>query len=73
MKFMLLIGGSHSAWDHVSSADWDDSVKVHTDLIAELKASGEFLECNELNVTPAGARIIRTTGGVVASGCGRRG
>jgi hypothetical protein len=67
MKFMLLIGGSHAEWDQVSPADWEDSQKVHADLIAELKASGEFVDCNELNVTPAGARIIRTTEGIVTS------
>jgi hypothetical protein len=64
MKFMLLIGGNRSAWSRLSEADWSASKKVHADLIAELKRSGEFIECDELDATSAGARVVRSEDGV---------
>jgi hypothetical protein len=63
MKFLLLIGGNRAAWDAMSPEDWAESEGVHGALIAALKQSGEFIECNELAVTPAGARIVRTAAG----------
>jgi hypothetical protein len=67
MKFMLLIGGSHAAWDAITKSEWEESEAVHGALIAELKASGEFIECDELNVTDAGARVVRREGESVTS------
>jgi hypothetical protein len=67
MKFMLLIGGSHAAWDQVSPEAWAESEAAHGTLIDELRASGEFLECDELNVTESGARVVRRPGDSVAS------
>jgi hypothetical protein len=64
MKFLLLIGASQEAWARLGPADWSDNEKAHGALIAHLKETGEFIECDELNVTPAGARIIRTDNGV---------
>ncbi len=63
MKFMLLIGGSHEAWARLSPSDWSDSRAAHGLLIASLRQTGEFLECNELNVAPLGARVVRITNG----------
>jgi hypothetical protein len=70
MKYLLLIGGSHAAWDPLTKSDWDESEAVHGALIAELKASGEFIECDELNVTDAGARVVRRQGDSVTSTVG---
>jgi hypothetical protein len=67
MKFMLLIGGSLSEWDKLTPADWTASERAHAALIDELRASGEFLESNELDVSDAGARIVRTINGVVSA------
>jgi hypothetical protein len=67
MKFMLLIGGSRDAWATVSPEQWSESVEAHGRLIAELKQSGEFLECNELASTPEGSRIVRRENGVVVT------
>src|SRR4051794_1332324 len=67
MKFMLLIGGSRDAWARVSPEEWSESVETHGRLIAELKQSGEFVECNELASTPEGSRIVRQVDGVVSS------
>lgn len=64
MKFLLLIGASQEAWARLGPADWSDNEKAHGALIAHLKETGEFIECDELNVTPAGARIVRTDNGV---------
>ncbi|WP_394768857.1 YciI family protein [Lacisediminihabitans sp.] len=63
MKFMLLIGGNRDAWAALTPEDWSDNEKAHGELIADLKKSGEFIECDELNVTPQGARIVRTDHG----------
>ena len=50
----------------MSPEDWTESEGVHGALIATLKQSGEFIECNELAVTPEGARIVRTTDATLA-------
>ena len=67
MKFMLLIGGNREAWEQLTPDDWAQSVRVHETLIAELRQTGEFRECEELNVTAGGSRIIKSSNGVVTS------
>jgi hypothetical protein len=67
MKFLLLIGGSRDAWATLTPDDWSENERTHLALIAHLKQTGEFIECDELNVTPAGARIIRTADGATSS------
>jgi hypothetical protein len=67
MKFLLLIGGNRDEWAKLTPEDWTQSEGVHGTLIAALKQSGEFIECNELGVTPETARVIRTIGGAPAS------
>lgn len=66
MKFLLLIGGSREEWDRLSPSDWSDNQAAHGALIASLRKSGEFVECNELKVTPDGARVVRNAGGVAS-------
>lgn len=70
MKFMLLIGGNRSAWAKLSPEDWSASVEAHGRLIAELKQSGEFVECNELASTPEGSRIVRQADGQASTTSG---
>jgi hypothetical protein len=67
MKFMLLIGGNRAEWAKLSPEDWSASVEQHGRLIADLKGTGEFLECNELASTPEGARIVRQVDGRVSN------
>lgn len=67
MKFLLLIGGSHAEWDKLTPSDWAESEGAHAVLIDELRASGEFLECNELDVSTDGARVVRTANGLVSA------
>jgi hypothetical protein len=70
MKFLLLIGGSHEAWGKLGPDDWSDNEQAHGALISRLKETGEFIECDELNVTPAGARVVRTANGVTSTSDG---
>ncbi|HEY8913382.1 YciI family protein [Lacisediminihabitans sp.] len=69
-KFLLLIGGSRDAWATLTPDDWSDSERAHVTLIAQLKQTGEFIECDELNVAPEGARIVRTAHGVTSAADG---
>ncbi len=59
MKFMLLIGASRAEWARLGPADWADNQAAHGALIAELRQTGEFIECNELSAEPGGARVVR--------------
>jgi hypothetical protein len=70
MKFMLLIGGNRAEWAKLSDDEWSASVEQHGRLIAELKLSGEFLECNELASTQEGSRVIRQVEGLVSAAAG---
>ena len=65
MKFMLLIGGSHAAWNAMSESMWKDSEATHARIIAELQQSGEFIACEELRTKTGGARDIRAETGTV--------
>ncbi|MEO7721059.1 MAG: hypothetical protein ABIS08_03980 [Pseudolysinimonas sp.] len=67
---MLLIGGNRHAWAELSPEDWSASVEQHGHLIAELKRTGEFLECNELATTPEGSRIVRQVDGLMTATAG---
>ena len=67
MKFMLLIGGSHAAWNLITPEAWAASETAHGAIIAELKTSGEFIECDELTVSDEGARVVRRTDHSVVS------
>lgn len=66
MKYLLLIGGRRDAWAGLGPDDWSENERTHGALIAELKQTGEFIECNELDVTRAGARVVRTSDGVAS-------
>lgn len=63
MKFMLLIGGNHEAWNGLSDSMWAESEDTHRRLIADLTTSGEFIECDELRWEPASARVVRSVDG----------
>jgi len=67
MKFLLLIGGSHEAWARLSPSEWSDSRAAHGTLIANLRQTREFVECNELDVTPQGARVVRIANGAASA------
>jgi hypothetical protein len=67
MKFLLLIGGNRAEWVKLTPGDWAASESAHGSLISRLRQSGEFIECNELAVTPAGARIVRSVDGATVS------
>ena len=60
MKFMLLIGGSRIGWGKLTPEDWSQSEAAHIDLIAQLKVTGGFIECDELDTSRDGARVVRT-------------
>ena len=67
MKFLLLIGGSREAWARLSPSDWSDSQAAHGALIAGLRQTGEFMQCNELSVAPQGARVVRIANGAASA------
>ena len=60
-KYMLAIYGSTQVWDAMDKAAWDRLGAAHGTLIGELRATGEFLETNELDVESA--KIVRTANG----------
>lgn len=62
MKYMLLIYGNHTAWDAMTEQSRQELVRVHDVLQAELTASGELIDVNELPLQDA--KIVRTSGGV---------
>jgi hypothetical protein len=62
MKYMLLIYGNHAAWDAMTEQSQQELIQVHVSLQAELTASGELLDVNELPLQDA--KIVRTSGGV---------
>ena len=62
MKYMILIYGNMDAWNAMTPDSFSALMAAHGALQEELKASGEFVDTNEL---PAeNAKIVRTRGGV---------
>jgi hypothetical protein len=64
MKYMILIYGNYDSWNAMTEESLAAIMAVHDGLAAELTASGELIETNELPVQ--GSRIVRTRGGVQA-------
>lgn len=63
MKYMILIYGNMQSWKAMDADSFSALMAAHTALQEELRASGEFIETNELPVK--NAKIVRTKGGVV--------
>ena len=59
---MILIYGNQQSWQTMDAGSFDALVAAHNALHEELKASGEFVDANELPVDDA--KIVRTNGGV---------
>lgn len=62
MKYMILIYGNVESWKAMNADSFRALMAAHTALKQELKASGEFVETNELPLD--NAKIVRTKGGV---------
>jgi hypothetical protein len=63
MKYMLLIYGNNEAWDGMTEERYSAIMDAHYALEAELTASGEMVENEELR--GEGTRIVRAPGGTV--------
>lgn len=62
MKYMILIYGNVESWQKMNAESFAALMATHDALKHELKASGEFVEANEL---PAeNAKIVRMKGGL---------
>ncbi len=61
MKYLVMIYGNQATWEE-TDRQFDRVMRAHRELQAELAASGELLETDELSVSDA--RVVRTTGGV---------
>src|SRR5258708_39428754 len=75
MKYMLLIYGNQETWDALDAVGMENVWSKHRELMAELKASGEFVAADGLTtVCPRRADPGRRTGGDGrAAPCGHRG
>lgn len=62
VKYMILIYGNFESWKAMDAESFRALMAAHTALQQELKASGEFVETNELPLD--NAKIVRTRGGV---------
>jgi hypothetical protein len=62
MKYMILIYGNVESWKSMDADSFRALMAAHSALQEELKASGEFVDTNELPVE--NAKIVRTKGGV---------
>lgn len=62
MKYMILIYGNVESWKAMDGASFRALMAAHTALQDELKATGEFVDTNELPT--ANSKIVRTKGGV---------
>lgn len=62
MKYMILIYGNIEGWKSMDAESFGALMAAHGALQQELKASGEFVETNELPIE--NAKIVRTKGGV---------
>jgi len=63
MKYMILIGASHEAWDELGQEGRDRITAAHGSLIPELIESGEFVDTHQLGFTEETARTIRPSAG----------
>ncbi len=62
MKYMILIYGNLEGWKAMNADSFATLMAAHSALQEELKASGEFVDTNEL---PAqSAKVVRKKGGV---------
>ena len=61
MKYMLAIYGSTEVWNGMDPQAWERLGAAHGALIAELRASGEFIDTHELDVN--NATVVRTANG----------
>jgi hypothetical protein len=64
VKYMLLIYGNQETWDALDAVGMEAVWSRHRELMAELKASGEFVAADGL--TTADARVVRIQDGVPA-------
>ena len=62
MKYMILIYGNMENWKAMSADSFKVLMAAHDALQDELKASGEFVDTNELPLD--NAKIVRSKGGV---------
>jgi hypothetical protein len=62
MKYMILIYGNVESWKAMNADSFAALMAAHGALQDELKASGEFVDTNELRAE--NAKIVRTRGGV---------
>ncbi|MET4782897.1 YciI family protein [Glaciihabitans sp. UYNi722] len=63
MKYMITIYNNDAANVAIEGADLEEFRQVHDDIQAELRASGELVDSNELSVTDA--RVVRTGDGEI--------
>jgi hypothetical protein len=63
VRFMLNIYGSHEVWEAMDDDAWRRLEGAHASLIAELRASGEFVETHPLSADQA--RVVRRTEGIL--------
>ncbi len=62
MKYMILIYGNVESWKAMDAESFAALMAAHGALQQELKASGEFVDTNELPVQ--NAKVVRKKGGV---------
>lgn len=62
MKYMLMIYGNMESWEAMSAETFRTLMTAHAALQDELRATGEFIETNELPAQTS--KVVRTTGGV---------
>ena len=59
MRFMILIGGNQEGWDNLGREGRSRLDAAHDALVAELSATGELGEVNQLGVQRTDARTLR--------------
>lgn len=60
---MILIYGNVEGWESMDASSFHALMAAHAALVKELKASGEFVDTNELPAQDS--KVVRTKGGVV--------
>jgi hypothetical protein len=61
MRYMILIYGNFASWNAMDADSFRTLMVAHSALQEELRASGEFVDTNELPLD--NAKVVRTTGG----------